>query len=309
MKRVLTVTVNPALDLFTHVDRLVDAHKMRCAEPQESPRGGGLNVARAIANLGGEVSALYLAGGTAGARITELLEVEGVEKQVLPIAAETRINFAIRDDASERQYRFVMTGPRLSVGEWQSCLDAAAKLAPDFAFIVASGSLPPGVPADFYARLARIAKAAGARLVLDTSGEALKCALVEGVYLVKPSERELSEATGASPDSESELSAAAADLVRRGAAEIVAVTRGETGVLLATAKGIERFTAPVVPVVNTLGAGDAFIAGTVLGLARDWPLSDSVRYGIAAATATVQAPGTQLCSRSETDAIYAKLRG
>jgi 6-phosphofructokinase 2 len=309
MKRVLTVTINPALDLFTHVDRLVDAHKMRCAEPLESPRGGGLNVARAVANLGGEVTALYLAGGTAGLRIKELLEAEGIAMHVLAIAAETRINFAIRDDSSERQYRFVMLGPHLSEGEWQSCLDAAAGLAGDYEFVVASGSLPPGVPADFYARLARLAKAAGARFVLDTSGEALKCGLAEGVYLVKPSEGELSEATGASPDSESELSAAAADLVRRGAADIVAVTRGENGVLLATAKGIETFAAPIVPVVNTLGAGDAFVAGTVLGLARDWPLGDSVRYGIAAATATVQAPGTQLCSRAESDAIYAKLSG
>lgn len=297
-----TLTMNPALDLSTAVDRIVDAHKMRCEAPQVHAGGGGINVARVLVRLGETVRALFPIGGPTGDRLMRLLAADGVTLEGVPIAGDTRESFTVRELTTGRELRFVLPGPTLSEAEWQACL-ARLGAQPAGQWWVASGSLPPGVPTDFFARVARLARACGCRLVLDTSGEPLRAALDEGVYLVKPSLREMTELTGAPLDTLAQQRDAARALVTRGSAEVVALSLGAQGALLATADVGLLANAPQVPVVSTVGAGDSFLAGLVAALSRQPEAAQAFRTAVAAGAAALLAPGTALCQPQDIERL------
>lgn len=298
MPAFVTLTMNPALDVFAGVERVAPDHKLRCGAPHHHPGGGGINVARVLHRLGADVLALYAAGGVAGERLGALLRAEGVPARTIAIAGDTRESFSVHEAASGRDYRFVLPGPVLSPEETDVCLRAveAALPAP---YVVASGSLPPGVPGDFLARAARLARARGSRFVVDASGAALAAALDEGVYLVKPSRRELAELTGRTLDSAAAQREACDALIRRGAAEIVALSLGGEGALLVTAQGAWRAAALDVPVASTIGAGDSFLAALLWALARGDAPPEALRHAIAAGAAALQTAGTALCDPAE----------
>ena len=193
MTDIVTITPNPAVDLSTSVERILPTLKLRGTSQRRDPGGGGVNVARVIKRLGGEASAIYPVGGAMGALLRELLDGEGVASRTFAIADETREDFFVSETSTGQQYRFILPGPRLNEAEWQECLKLVSSIEPFPRFVVASGSLPAGVPDDFYARIARIAKQRGARMVLDTSGAALAAAVDEGVDLIKPNLREMRE--------------------------------------------------------------------------------------------------------------------
>ena len=244
MTDILTVTMNPALDVSTSTDKVMDTHKLRCTAPIFHPGGGGINVARVLHRLGGDCLALYLAGGMNGQRLRQLLDQEQVRGHCIAIAGETRESFSAHELSSGRDFRFVLPGPALTPGEWQAGLDYISALDAPPPYLVASGGLPPDVPVDFYVRLARLAKARGSRVVLDTSGPALAAALAEGVYLVKPSLRELRELTGHPLQTEPDQHAAALQIIRSGQAQVVALSLGEDGALLVTADRALRAQKP-----------------------------------------------------------------
>jgi len=296
---ILCLTMNPALDLFTVVDRVQPAHKLRCGPALMHPGGGGINVARVVHRLGGEVLALYLAGGLTGQTLGRLLTEEGLPGLALPIAGETRESFTAHETASMQDYRFVLPGPMVQAHEWQACLDHIAALPSAPSYLVASGSLPPGVPVDFYARLARLAQQCGIRLVLDSSGPALAAALEVGVFLFKPSLRELSELTGQTLDQEADWHRAASGLVRDGTAQLVALSLGEQGALLASADRVLRSAALPVAVNSTIGAGDSFVGGLVAGLCRGLALDAAFALAMAASAAALRSSGTALCDALE----------
>ena len=295
MPAILTLTPNPALDVFTSTPRVQPAHKLRCSEPILHPGGGGINVARVLARLGVDVLALYPAGGVTGGRLQALLAAEQVPYEALPIAGETRESFSAHEEASGQDFRFVLPGPLLSEAEWQACLERACELRPTSGLVVASGSLPPGAPADFYARLARRLAADGRRLVLDSSGTPLASALDAGVHLVKPSLRELQEWTGASLDTQAQRRSACETLVRSGRAAIVALSLGPQGALLVADRGAWQASALAVQVVSTIGAGDSFLAGLVFALAAGRDLPEALRTALAASAAALLSGGTALC--------------
>ena len=234
----LTLTLNPALDLSTTTARLEHTHKMRCGPMLRHPGGGGINVARVLHRLNVPVQAWYLSGGVTGTHTGQLLAAEGVALHALAIAGTTRENLSVVETRSGHEYRFVLPGPSVSKPEWQDCLAQLATQTPRW--LIASGSLPPGVPDDFYARLIAQTRAhAGhSRIVLDTQGAALAAALQAGVYLVKPSLRELRELTGAALNDTAQWRAAARALVRSGQAEMVALSAGADGAVLATREGV-----------------------------------------------------------------------
>lgn len=190
MAKILTVTFSPAIDKSTSIKALVPEKKLRCSEPKFEPGGGGINVARAIHKLGGEARAIYLAGGYSGRFLDELMEAEGVETETVQTGSHTRENLIVFDHSSGQQYRFGMPGSNIAEQEWKALLQRIENA--DASYIVASGSLPPGVPADIFGQIAAIAKRKKACLVVDTSGEALKHAVDVGVYLLKPNLGELS---------------------------------------------------------------------------------------------------------------------
>jgi 6-phosphofructokinase 2 len=296
--------MNPALDESTSVDYVLPDRKLRCQAPTYEPGGGGINVARAIRKLGGDALACFPVAGPAGELLKQLLDAEGVRQMPVPTAGWTRENLNVLEEVSGRQFRFCMPGPTLADIEWAGFLDWLRRLQPPPAFVVASGSLPPGVPDDFYVRVATTARALGSRLVLDTSGVPLRRAIDQGVHLLKPSLHEFQTLLGESDVDESQLATLGTMVVKRGWCEILVLSLGAGGALWVTATEWERLAAPAVPVRSSVGAGDSMVAGIVLSLARGRPLREAVRFGVAAGAAAVMNPGTALCRREDVERLY-----
>ena len=303
MSTIVTLTMNPALDIATSTDRVVPTHKLRCAPPRYDPGGGGINVARAVHALGGDTAAIFPVGGPAGEMIHHLLDQEGVRHHPIAIGGFTRESLAVEDRQSGEQFRFILPGPEVSDADQERCLDQLSAAAAAADIIVASGSLPLGVPEDFYSRVAGLAQKLGRRLVLDTSGAALKQA-GHGIYLLKPSLRELQDLAGAEIRTECEQEQAAREVIAQGRSEIVVLSLGAEGALLVTAEECDRFAAIPVEARSTVGAGDSMLAGIVLGLSRALPLRKAVRFGLAAGAAALLGSGTELCQRSDVERLY-----
>lgn len=304
MKSIFTMTMNPAIDVSTSVDRMTPVHKLRCAIAQHDPGGGGINVARVVHELGGEVTAVYPVGGATGQLLRRIVEKEGIHGSTFEVRDETRLNFTVLESETGDEYRFVLPGPPLSEPEWQQCIQELERLPDRRGILVMSGSLPPGVPDDFYAMAARMAKDWGTKLVLDTSGPALSAALREGMYLIKPNLRELRELTGQALENEHSWLAACRALVDAGHAEVVALTLGNQGALLVAEDIALRASALAIKPASTVGAGDSFLGAMVWALASGRELADSFRYGIAAGSAALITPGTELCCREDVERLY-----
>lgn len=293
METIATLTLNPTIDASYAVERMVHTHKMRGLAEHYDPGGGGINVARVFVRLGGTARCYYLAGGATGVALDGLIDRHQLVREKIAIAGETRIAAAVFEQASGKEYRIVPPGPEVAEAEWRACLERLEQV--NCAYLVASGSLPPGVPDDFYARIGAVARARGARLVLDSSGRGLTGGLAEGgVHLVKPSLGELQQAVGRSLETDAEIEAAAAGLVAQGRAEIVAATLGHRGAVLASRAGTLRLPAIQVEAASSVGAGDSFLAAMVFALSRGETLERAFRSGLAAGAAAVLAPGTSL---------------
>jgi 6-phosphofructokinase 2 len=307
MLPILTLTVNPALDASTVTDQVIGEHKLRCHTGRLDPGGGGVNVARVVHRLGGQTIAAYTAGGPTGEAYRRLVEAERIPTLVVPISGSTRQNFTVDETSTGKQFRFVLEGPELSEPEWRGCLAVVAESVPAGGYVVASGSLPKGVPDDFYARVARLANERGARCIVDASGAPLAAALAEGVFLVKPSRRELGAHFGRTLDSEESQVEAASSLVADGSSQHVALTLGGEGAVLASQTGVLRLAVPHVQVRSTVGAGDSFLAAFVLRMAQGRSLEDAFRAAVAAGTATVTTTATELCSRADVERLESEL--
>jgi 6-phosphofructokinase 2 len=300
---IVTLTMNPALDIATATEVILPATKLRCDEPRYDPGGGGINVARAVHMLGGEALAVFPMGGLSGEMLCRLLDGEGVPRAVVPVAGITRESLAVVERQSGRQYRFLLPGAPIGPSDQERCLAELARQAAAVGFVVASGSLPPGVPPDFYARVADLAGRNGSRFVLDTSGAALSGA-GDDIFLLKTSLRELEELTGSAVPGVDDQERAARDIVRSGKARILVVSLGAAGALVATETGNRRYDAVPVTALGSVGAGDSMLAGIVLTLSRGWALDAAVRFGMAAGAAALLRPGTELCRRDDTERLY-----
>jgi 6-phosphofructokinase 2 len=287
---------------LTTIDKVSDTHKMRCGAVIKHPGGGGVNVARVLHRLGANSVALYLAGGVTGERHHQLMKAEKVRCHVMPIAEETRESFTAHETSSGNDFRFVLPGPNLSATEYKACFDYVAQHMPK-KFLVISGGLAPGVPDNFYARLTTLAKQHGVRVVLDANGPALAEALKVGVYLFKPSLRELRDLMGHDlPDQDSQVTAAQL-LIQSGQAEIVAISLGSDGAMVVSSDQVWRASALQVSVQTTVGAGDSFVAGMVWALSRGDSLLKAFQFGMASGAAALMAPGTSLCQAADMHAL------
>lgn len=296
--------MNPALDITTGTRSVFPTHKLRCGAARHDPGGGGINVARVAHVLGAPVTAVFPAGGPAGELVCELLDRAAVPYRRVSIGGFTRESFTVNESSTGQQYRFVLPGPMLSETERDECLAQLREAAGPGDVIVASGSLPPGLEPQFYQTVADLCGEVGAALILDTSGAGLS-RVTSGVFLVKPSVRELSECVGRVLATEAERLAAACELIGRGCAENVLVSLGEDGALLATPEGGLRFPAVPVPAGSGVGAGDAQVAGLTVGLLRGWPLHEAVRLGMATAAAMLLTPGTATCAPEDVERLFA----
>jgi 6-phosphofructokinase 2 len=298
---VVTLTLNPAIDISSEADEVRHTHKTRTYDEAIEPGGGGINVARVLHRLGVDVSATFLGGGMTGKVLDDLLERAGIERRMIAIDGDTRISLTVVERSSGKEYRFVPEGPVVSQGEAGSVLDAAAATECDY--FIASGSLPRGLPDDFYAQLCGKVGAGRARFVLDTSGEPLRLALERGgIFLVKPSKGEFEAFVGRSlsPD---QLSAEAERLVSAGKVENVAITLGQEGAVFANRDGA-GFKPPIkVEACSAVGAGDSFLAGMIYGFAGGRPAEEAFRLGLAGGAAAVLSCGSELCKPEDLERL------
>ena len=308
MAAIVTVTFNPAIDKLTSVPVLMPEKKLKCSAPVFEAGGGGVNVARAIKKLGGNATALFIAGGHTGRFFCQLLNEDGVESIVTETEGYTRENLIVLETASNQQFRFGMPGPHIRENEWQQVLSNIEKLS-GMDYLVASGSLPPGVPTDIFARIAWISKKKKARLIVDTSGEALKQAVQEGVYLIKPNLGELSSLAGKNELQIESVEDEAREVIGGGKCEVVVVSMGPTGAMLVTRDLVQQIIPPAVKRRSTVGAGDSMVAGIVMCLAQNKSITEAVQYGVACGTAATMNPGTTLCMKEDVERLYRSIQG
>lgn len=305
MTKLATLTMNPTIDVSFEVDRVLPTHKIRGRNERHDPGGGGINAARVFVRLGGNARCYYLAGGATGATLDSLVERHQLDSCRIHIGGETRVAMAVLEKETAKQYRLVADGPEVSPDEWQQCLDLLEKA--DFDYFIASGTLPRGVPDDFYSRIADLVAKRDGRMVLDSSGRGLAGGLAGGkVFLSKPSLEELRALSGQLLESEEEIAEVAADIVRRGQCENVAVTLGEDGALLVNARGVLRLPAIRVQALSAVGSGDSFLAAMVFALASGREIKDAFRFGIAAGAAAVLTPGTDLALAEDIHRLYSE---
>ena len=302
MADICTLTFNPCIDKSTSVDALKPEKKLRCSAPVFEPGGGGINVARAIKKIGGEAIAVYPSGGYSGKFLDLLLKKENISILQIETQQHTRENMIVLDQATNQQYRFGMPGQHLSENEWQQCLKAIKDSSSKF--IVASGSLSPGLPIDIFARVSEIAKKGNRKLIVDTTEEALQAALEEGVYMIKPNIGELSRLTGKEELPVEEIEPAAKDLIRKYKCEIVVVSLGASGAMLVSKEEAFKVSAPPVKIKSTVGAGDSMVAGIVFSISKGKKLYEALQYGIACGTAATLNAGTSLCKKEDVDRLY-----
>lgn len=292
--RVVTLTINPAVDISTSVTKMVPFTKMRCAQAHRDPGGGGINVARALTRLGLQSIAIYPAGGATGQLLANLVECEGIRSIVIPTLNDTREDITIFDETTREQFRLVFPGARLNEAEWQECVASIAHIAPQPDYVIVSGSVPPGVPHDFFARVAQASKA-HSRIIVDTSGPFLKAALEAGIYLIKPNLREFLELAQITATGEASLVDAGRRLIDRYPIEVIALSMGSDGALLVTRDMAFRAKGLPIDPVSVSGAGDSFLAAMIWSLVKGNSLETAFRYGVAGGSAALLNPGTALC--------------
>jgi len=290
--KIVTLTLNPALDKSTSTERLTPEQKLRCTALQEDAGGGGINVSKGVRKLGGASTAVFPTGGRTGQRLNQLLKQAGIATETYEMAAETRENFSVTETATNLQYRFTLPGPEVNEADAKACLEIVRRLQPGI--LVASGSLPPGLPVTYYEKVAAFAKKTGARFILDTSGAALQAAADEGLYLLKPNLAELSALAGVQQLEMNQVDDAALSIIHQGKCEIVVVSLGPQGALLVTREGFEHIPAPPVKKRSTIGAGDSMVAGMVWAMSAGKTPREMARIGVACGTAATMNPGTEL---------------
>ena len=304
---IVTITFSPCIDKSTSIKKLIPDKKLQCMAPKLEPGGGGINVARAIKKLGGEAIAIFPSGGYTGKYFNHLLEQESIHSVIIETQNETRENIIVMDESENCQYRFGMPGTHLTGDEWNKCLQAVIEIN-DISFIIASGSLPPGVPNNIYARLSKISKSKKAKFIVDTSGEALTEAVEEGVYLLKPNLGELCMLSGKAELLQHEIIATAKEFIARGKCEVMIVSMGKAGAMLVTKDAAELITPPPVPRKSTVGAGDSMVAGIVYYLSKGKNLLEAAKYGVACGTAATMNTGTELCNKKDVEHLYKSIR-
>ncbi|MCJ8209356.1 1-phosphofructokinase family hexose kinase [Mucilaginibacter sp. RS28] len=307
MKQIVTLTLAPTIDKSSSVEEIIPEHKLQCSEPKFEPGGGGINVSRGLKRLGLDSVAIYPSGGLTGQRLHQLLQQEGLEQHPIATRNLTRENFIVVSRKTNEQFRFGMPCPELLESEEEEILTTIRHMQPKPEYIVVSGRMPPGIKDDFIAEIARIAKEDRAKLIVDTSGEALRYAVEEGVYLLKPNQNELSKLTGKNISTIEDVKKAAEAIINKGKCEVIVVSLGGDGALLATRGFTEHIKAPPVEKRSTVGAGDSMVAGMVYGCEKKMDVRHMVRMGIACGSAATMNPGTELFKKENAERLYLQM--
>ena len=302
---ILTITLNPCIDKSTRLNEMEPESKLRCTEVVNEPGGGGINVSKALQRLGADSMALFPAGGHNGNMLCSLLDEHGIKYHGVDTKVETRENWIVLETEKNNQYRFTFPGREVQESSIKMLIDQISNFSPST--VVASGSLPPGLPDYFYGLIVKTAKAVGARCIVDTSGPALAALKGKGAYLIKPNSSELSNLLNVPSLKKSEIDDAAQQIIRDGYAEIVAVSMGADGAWLITKDEKHFAAAPAVKKRSTVGAGDSMVAGITFMLQQHRPLQEAIAFGVACGSAATMNEGTQLFKREDAEYLYKQI--
>lgn len=306
LHQIITLTINPSLDKSTHFTGLITEQKIRCEKPRYDGGGGGINVSKAIAKLGGNSLCIHTSGGSAGKMLEELIQKEGVENKVIPTKNWTRENFIAFENATKAQYRFGFPGNELFDDEQKAIIEVVKEIKTNY--LVISGSLNEGLPTDFYQKIAETAKATKIKVIVDTSGEPLRKVLEKGVYLIKPNIGELAKLIGVERLELSEVKKAANTLIERGSAEIVVVSLGAEGAILVSKDTTEFVAAPKAEKKSTVGAGDSMVGGMVWALSQNKTLKEVIQWGVVCGTAATMNEGTELFKKEDAEKLFKEMQ-
>ena len=299
--RIVTLTLNPAIDVSSDANKVEHTRKIRTTNERMEPGGGGINIARVLRKLGAEVQAVFLGGGVTGRVLDDLLERSGIDRRMIEIADDTRLSLTVVETSSGNEFRFVPEGPEVTAAEADSALAVSQSVECDY--FVASGSLPPGIADDFYARLCGAVSARGTRFVVDTSGTPLRAAVdAGGIFLLKPSRGEFEALIGRKLETD-EIVREAEQLVSGGRVENIAITLGGGGAILVNRDGTTISPAVPVDACSAVGAGDSFVAGMVYGFAIGRGAGDAFRAGLAAGAAAVLSCGSELAKQEDLERL------
>ena len=303
---IATITLNPSLDEHIMVHGLVVEETNRWVRLLRYAGGKGIDVSRAIHEMGGETIAYGFIGGPNGRVVEIMLDEEGVPASFTPIRQETRTNFIITDTKTSQQTRIGAPGPHISISELERFAKKLRQIHPRLEIMAIGGSVPPGIPVNIYHDIIMEAKGFGVRTILDSAGQWL----VEGIkakpYLVKPNVHEAEMLLGRELPTEEAIIEGSLDLVEMGI-EVAVISRGKEGIIVATKKNLIKAVPPAVKVRSAVGAGDCTIAGLALKLAYGEPLIEACRLAVAMGTAAVLTPGTELCRRADVERLLPQI--
>ncbi|WP_433520205.1 1-phosphofructokinase family hexose kinase [Nocardia pseudovaccinii] len=310
MPAILTVTLNPTVDLALEADRLISEGKNRARLCSVQGGGGGINVARCVARLGGTALALHTCGREVGARLDRLLDEEGMAHRRIVVDAETRESFVVGEAQTGHSFHIVPAGTPLTAAETGRCMDAILDAAQHFSYLAFSGSVPPGLPEDFCAEVVRRLRPYGTRIVLDIAGAQLQAVLRERVFLIRLDRQEAAALVGRPIDGFPAARAANDHLLGLGAADHAVTTVGALGAVYSDHEAHHQLSAPPPPLPprSDACAGDSLIGALTYRLTEGDSCLRACEYGVAAAAATVLLPGTEVFQRSTVDALVAEVR-
>ena len=303
---ILTITLNPALDKSSKVDRIIPEQKLMCTSTHIDAGGGGINVAKAIHRLGGKVNALFTAGGYSGEVLQQLIQAENIPHTCIPTQNNTRENTIIVEKSTNFQYRFGMQSTAISPTDIQNILTKIKESTASI--IVISGSIPIGTPVEIYNEIAQIATKKNAKCIVDTSGEALESVYKENIYLLKPNLQELYKLAKVDALEIHEVDDVARELLHKSKCEMIAVSLGSQGAIIVTKNHCEHLPAPPVHKKSTVGAGDSMVGGMVWALAHKKTLSQVLRWGVACGAAATMNEGTHLFEKEQAEKLYQWLK-
>ncbi|WP_449399523.1 1-phosphofructokinase family hexose kinase [Chryseobacterium wanjuense] len=267
-----------------------------------------MNVSRALKRLGILSDTFFTSGGRTGKLLEELLHSEQLEVLSFYVTGETRENFIVSDLSDKKQYRFGFPGEPITKDEQKEILNNIEVMKQFHDFVVISGSLPAGVDRKFMKQLINICKAKGSKLIVDSSGELLKTAVEEGVFLLKPNIGELASLAGKEKLEESDIHQTARLIVSQGKAEVVVVSLGSQGAILFSTTEEIQVKAPVVEVKSTVGAGDSMIAGMLSVLIQGGNYQKVLSMGIACGSATTMAEGSGLFIKENVEHLFEEIQ-
>ncbi|MBI2886161.1 MAG: 1-phosphofructokinase [Chloroflexi bacterium] len=295
---IITLTTNPAIDHTVTLDALVPGDTNRVVESRSDPGGKGINVSRALLELGCESLAMGFVAGARGRFVEHALREQGIYTDFLHISGQIRTNITIQDRKHNTTTTLNEPGPRVEAQHVASLLQRVKKQLSPGDWLIIGGSLPPGVDPGFYARVITLAKGLGVRCVLDADGEPLARGIAAQPYLVKPNRLEVERLLGRMPKSREPLLEAAIRIHEAGVA-VVVLSEGYQGAVMVTNEGTWRAYPPAIAAVSPVGSGDAMVAGMVQVLSQDGPPEEALRLGVAAGTAAAMTPGTLLCRQAD----------